>query len=440
MADPTPSTDVEGIDNLEDAEDALISGDRTFTPGSARAAWQYPVFRRIYMGAFASSIGTWMQNVVLGAMAYDMTKSEIFVGVMVLAQLGPLLLLSALGGMLADSLDRKKLLIWLTVEQGVFSALLGLIAFADDPSKVLLVAVVALIGVGNALYAPVFSAVLPVLVDRRDIGGAISLNSVQMNGSRVIGPAIGSFIYAKFGAGWVFELNALSYVAVVLVLLSVTLPPAPDTGKQGLHRLLEGLAVARRDRVVAHCLLVVAIFSFACLPFITQMPAIAQQHLTIDPKSTAYGLLYGAFGLGAVIGALSIGTVFARADKARLTRIATVAFAAMLAVFGVLRSAPFSYPVAVVLGATYFAVITSLSTVLQEAIEDAVRGKVMALWIMGFGGVVPFGGLAGGFLMEHTSIDLVVVSGALIAVALAVLFDIRPERTRRGLRGLASSG
>jgi hypothetical protein len=104
-----------------------------------------------------------------------------------------------------------------------------------------------------------------------------------------------------------------------------------------------------------------------------------------------------------------------------------LAFAAMLVVFGILRSAAPAYAVIVVLGCVYFAVITSLSTVLQEKIDDAVRGKVMALWIMGFGGVVPFGGLMGGWLMEKTSIDLVVGSGAVIALALAAAFDLRPH-------------
>ncbi len=412
---------------LEDAEDALVAGDRTFTPGSVRSAWQHRTFRFVYLGASVSSVGTWMQNVVLGALAYDMTHSAVFVGIMTLAQLGPLLLFSTLGGMLADSVDRRKLLIALTVEQGVLSAVLGFVAFSDDPSKVVMVGIVALIGLGNALYAPVFSAILPVLVPRRDISGAISLNSVQMNGSRVVGPAIGSVLYASVGAGWVFQLNALSYLAIIFVLLRISLPPPPDTGAHGWHRLVGGLAVARVDRVVAQCLIFVATFSLLCLPFITQMPTIADRHFGIAPKSTAYGLLYGAFGLGAVIGALSIGTVFAQADKARLTRMSAVAFAVMLSVFGALRVTWAGYIAVLVLGMVYFAVITSLSTVLQEKIEDKDRGKVMAWWVMGFGGVVPFGGLIGGWLMDWSSIEAVLIAGSLVALGLAAACDLRPK-------------
>ncbi len=419
--------------DFEEAQDALLEGDRVFAPGSARSAWQHRTFRLIYLGAFASNIGTWMQNVVLGALAYELTGSAVFVGIMVFAQLGPLLLFSTLGGMLADGVDRKKLLIILTIEQGVLSSVLGFVAFTDDPSKVLLVAIVALIGIGNALYAPVFSALLPVLVPRADIGGAISLNSVQMNGSRVIGPAIGSLLYASFGAGWVFQLNALSYLAVIFVLLRVTLPAPPDSGGQGLHRLIEGFTVARHNRIVRHCLIVVAVFSLMCLPFITQMPSIASRHFGIGPKSSAYGMLYASFGLGAVIGALSIGTIFARSDKAVLTRVSMVVFAALLAIFGALRITELAYPTAIVLGAAYFAVITSLSTVLQENIEDAVRGKVMAVWIMGFGGVVPIGGLIGGWFMDSVPIAAVVGAGAVVALILAAAFDLRAQDEPAGM-------
>ena len=419
--------------DFEPAEEAMLEGDEPFRPGTARAAWQYPTFRKVYLGAFASNIGTWMQNVVLGALAYELTHSPVFVGIMVFAQLGPLLLLSVVGGILADSVDRKKLLIWLTLEQGFFSAVLGLVAFQAHPSKVALVVVVALIGVGNALYAPVFSAVLPVLVPRRDIAGAISLNSVQMNGSRVVGPAIGALLYAHFGAGWVFELNALSYLAVIIVIARVKLPAPPGSGSQGWHRIVEGFAVARRDRVVRQCLSVIVIFSLTCLPFITQMPLIAGHHLGIAPKSGRYGLLYASFGIGAVAGALSIGTVFASYDKARLCRISMVAFAFLVGTFGVVRAPTIAYPVAVVLGAAYFAVITSLTTVLQEEIDDSVRGKVMALWIMGFGGVVPIGGLIGGWLIERTSIGLVIGGGAVIALILAAVFDLRPEAPSRAV-------
>jgi predicted MFS family arabinose efflux permease len=132
-----------------------------------------------------------------------------------------------------------------------------------------------------------------------------------------------------------------------------------------------------------------------------------------------------------VAGALSIGTLFAGRDKARLTRIGLVVFAGLLAAFSLLRVPLPAYPTIFCVGAAYFAVITSLSTVLQQDLDDSVRGKVMALWIMGFGGTVPFGGLAGGWLAEQTSITVMVLVGAAIAVALAVVFDLRPAPAER---------
>ena len=424
-ADPSPA----GIDErVEDLEDAYLEGDRTFEPGTARAAFSHRTFRTVYLGAFASNIGTWMQNVVLGALAYSLTKSGVFVGIITAAQLGPLLLFSPVGGMIADAFDRKRSLMILCIQQAVFSLVLALVTLPDDPNKAAMVAVVLIIGIGNALYAPIFSAVVPILVPRRDLSGAISLNSVQMNASRVIGPAIGASIYTATGPSLVFVLNAISFSFVIFSLTRVTLPPPVSTGTQGLHRLLEGVEVARRDRVVGQCLIVIFTFSFLCLPFITQMPTIADTNLDIASKSSAYGILYACFGLGAVIGALSIGPVFAASSKPKLTRLGLVGFAVMLMVFGTLAIAAPAYQAILLLGCVYFAVITSLSTVLQQDLDDAVRGKVMALWIMGFGGTVPFGGLAGGWVIEQLGITPMIGIGALISLGLAWWADLLPVR------------
>lgn len=409
-------------ERLEDSPETGV-GPR---PGTARAALQHRDFRTIYLGAFASNIGTWMQNVVLGAVAYSTTESALYLAIVYAAQLGPLLLFSVVGGMLADSFDRKRSLLILSAQQAAFSIVLAVVTLAETPNRALLVLVVLGIGIGNALYAPIFSAVVPVLVPRRDLTGAIALNSVQMNASRVIGPVIGSAIYAAVGPSWVFVLNALSFVAVITVIRRVAFPPAPATGSQGLHRLVEGLRIARSDRVVGHCLIAIFTFSFLCLPFIPQLPKIAADHLAIEPKSGAYGLLYACFGIGAVLGALSIGSIFAGSSMPALTRRAMVGFAVMLVVFGSLRSAAPAYVAITVLGCVYFAVITSLSTTLQQDLDDSVRGKVMALWIMGFGGTVPLGGFAGGAVIEAAGIVPMVLLGAVVALLLAAVLDYRP--------------
>jgi MFS family permease len=423
-----PPPDRAAVDDgsvVEDAIDALEEGDRTIRPGSARAALRHDTFRRVFIGAFLSNIGSWMQNVVLGALAYDL-GGPTFVGVLLFAQLGPLMLFSLVGGLLADVFDRRRLLVTVSVLQGLLSLAVAWVARVDDPSRFALVAIVFLIGVGQAVFGPTYSALLPALVGRDDLPGAISLNSAQMNGSRVIGPVIGAALYVEFGAPWVFIGNAASFLLVIWSLLSVRLPePVPDTsGIRGIRRLGAGFQVARTDRVVGRCLVVIFSYSLLSLPFIGQLPTLADRNLDIAARSTEYGYLYACFGVGALLGALSIGTVLAARSLERVVRVGLLAFAGFLAVFALLRNPLPAYPAILLVGLAYFAVITSLSTVLQQRLDDNNRGRVMALWIMGFGGTVPIGNLLAGPLIEATSITVVVLAGAAIAVLLAWYADL----------------
>lgn len=427
MPSPPPFQDPVASSSVEDVVDALEDGDRAVRTSSARAALRHRTFRRVFIGAFLSNVGSWMQNVVLGALAYDLTQSPTFVGVILFAQLGPLLLFSLVGGLLADVFDRRRLLVTVSVLQGLLSLGLAWVARGTDPSQAALVAIVFLIGVGQAVFGPTYGALLPSLVGRDDLAGAISLNSAQMNGSRVIGPVIGSMLDARFGASAVFVGNAASYLLVIWSLLSVRLPaPVLDTsGSRGFRRLAAGFHAAQRDWVVGRCLVIIFAFSLLSLPFIGQMPTLADRNLGIDPRSEQYGLLYACFGVGALLGALSIGTVLSARSKERVVRIGLVAFAGFLAVFSLIRSPAAAYPAILLVGLAYFAVITSLSTVLQERLDDANRGRVMALWIMGFGGTVPIGNLIAGPLIDATSITAVVLAGAVIALGLAAYAELR---------------
>ena len=406
--------------SVADAEDALLEGDRTFVAGSARAALGYPTFRRIFVGALLSNIGSWMQNVVLGAFALKITGSPVFVSMLGFAQLIPLLLLSIVGGTLADIFDRRKLLILVSIEQTAFALAIAWIASSPNPSHVGLLLCTLGIGIGQAVYAPTFGSLVPQLVDKKDMAGAVSLNSVNMNLSRVIGPAIGGLVYAAYGIAWVFIGNAVSYAFIIGALLSVQLPrvkvdPAAPTG---MRRLLGGFVAARQDHVVGRCLLTMTIFSLFCLCFVTQMPTLALHNLGIDPKSGQYGLLYACFGLGAVTGALSIGTFLAGKSLERITRLGLGGFALALTVFALMRSPVPAYLAAVVVGFFYFGTVTSLATVLQVRLDDRVRGRVMALWVMAFGGTVAIGALISGPLVEATSITAVMLGGAVVAVLL----------------------
>ncbi|MGZ4785102.1 MAG: MFS transporter [Acidimicrobiales bacterium] len=413
--------------SAEDAEDALLEGDRTFAPGTARAALAYPTFRRIFIGAFLSNVGSWMQNVVLGAFAYKITGSPVFVSLIMGAQLVPLLLLSIVGGTLADIFDRRKLLIIVSIEQTFFAVLIAWIAHFPDPSRVGLFLCTLAIGMGQAVYAPTFGSLVPQLVDKQDLAGAVSLNSVNMNLSRVIGPVIGSVIYAELGISWVFIGNAASYLFIIGALLTVQLPRVnvDPTAPRGLQRLLGGFVAARDDRVVGRCLTTMVAFSLFCLMFITQMPALANDNLGMDPKSAEYGMLYACFGLGAVIGALSIGTFLSGRSLERIVRVGLSGFAVSLATFALVRTPIVAYPVVLVVGFFYFAIVTALATVLQVRLDERVRGRVMALWVMAFGGTVSLAAFGSGPLVEATSVTIVMLGGAAIALALIPWADLR---------------
>ena len=232
-----------------------------------------------------------------------------------------------------------------TVEQTLVALIIARLTDAHDPRIGALFAAVLAGGIGQAFYAPTFSALIPTLVERKDLPGAISLNSANMNLSRVIGPAIGGVLYAKVGASWAFVVNAASYLALIWALATVRLPAHHRAEEQGWRRILDGFDVARRDRVVGRCLTTMVLFSFFCLPIAVLMPVLAHNELGIGASTIAYGLLYATFGTGAVIGALSIGTFLAGQQLERVVRFGIGGYAVTLAVFGLLRSPGPAYPV-----------------------------------------------------------------------------------------------
>jgi MFS family permease len=279
------------------------------------------------------------------------------------------------------------------------------------------------------MFGPAYSAILPGLVGKEDLPGAISLNSAQMNASRVIGPVIGGLLYSAIGPAWVFAGNAATYLFVVVALMMVTLPAVPRIATHAgrWRQLTAGITVARTDPVVGRCLVTVFLFSLLALAFIGQMPVVAAHNLGINlSKSADYGILYACFGAGALAGAISIGTVFAHTSKPLLVRVCLVGYSLSLCAFALQRSTvPADVNVAVT-GAFYFAFITALNTTLQSRLHENVRGRVMALWMMGFGGTVGIGNLIFGPVVAAVGITNVLLFGSVVALGLAWYADVRP--------------
>jgi len=406
------------------------------TPGSARAALSYPDFRRMWAASFGSNIGTWMQNVVLPVYVLDRTDSASIVGIMVFAQLGPLLFLSIPAGVIADRFDRRRWLIAMQLVQLAFSLLLAPLAAADAPIAWLFVAALG-VGVGNALNAPAWSAMLPGLVARADIPGSVSLNSVMINGSRVLGPIMVA-VLRSVGASTpqIFMINAVTYLIVVAALLRtpirrVTAPVTEGTRRQ----LTAGLRIVRANPVLARLIVSLCTFSLFSLPYVGLFAPVARRNFGISKDSTTYEWLYAVWGLGAAVGGLAIGTVFVHVDKRRLVRLGFASFAISLAAFALAREPIGAFVTAVFLGASYFGTTTAMNTILQSRLADHERGRVMSLWFMAFGGTVPVGNMVFGPVIDAVGARWVLLGGAAWALVLAMWCDVAAIDRRSAAQG-----
>ncbi len=387
--------------------------------GTTRDALAVPAFRRIYIASFISNSGRWMQMIAIGVLGWEITGSNAYLGQLIFAQLIPMAFLSLLGGSLADTMDRRRLLTITQAWQMAFSLLLAVLLLDGEIDRTVLLLIVFVTGLGQGIYAPVFNSVLPTLVGTRNLTAAVSLNSVQVNAARIIGPAIGGFLVSRFGFAEVFALNGISYVAVIAAVL-VTNFPRPAPARRSLReRVLGGFIVASRSAQVGRPLLVMTAFSLMCMPFIGQLPAIAEQQLGIDARSTAYGYFYAAFGVGALVGAGVVGTVLLRVDKVQVTRATLALFAVSLGWLSIVDAIDVAYAAIFFVGLFYFALPTTLNTLWQQHVDDSIRGRVSALWVLSFGGTVPIANLIAGPAVEATSLEAVMLFGALAATVMA---------------------
>ena len=331
--------------------------------------------------------------------------------------------------MLADKVPRLPFLVAMQSLQMLFSIVLAVLVATEQPIWTLF-ATSLVIGIGNAMNAPALQASVPLLVDRADLAGAVSLNSVMMNGSRVLGPALAAVLaLAGFTTAHLFLVNAATYPFLIAALLLVHIPDARgDHPEEGWRRLLTGVNIARRRRVLSRALITMTVFSAVSLVFIGLFPSVARRNFAIDPDGGPYKILYTTWGVGALLGALAVGTVLGQLDRRRLIVTGFVVFAVSLAVFAVVRTPGPAYPVAFVLGFAYFMTATSLITVFQENLADTERAAVMPLWFMSFGGTIPIGNLIFGPVVDAIGARWVLGLGAVTALGLAWWCDLRRLR------------
>ena len=411
--------------------------------GTIGAVLRVPDFRLLWSALTLSATGSWMQTVILPAYIDQRTKSPTWVGLFIFAQLGPVLLLSIPGGVLADRFFRRGWIATMQTVQLIASIVLAVLVAHHAPVAAIFAAQL-FGGIGNALNNPAMQGTLPNMVDPRDIAGVVSLNSVMINGTRVLGPVLAVGLdRLGFSLRDILLVNAASFLFVVVAVFAVHLPvESPATAERGLRNLTHGLRLARHRSIVGRLVVGMAVFSFFCLPFVGLFAPITRLNLGLDSGSAAYKWLYATWGCGALAGALTLGTVFAHADKRRLIRPLLLAFAATLAGFTLLRSVPPAFPVGFVLGATYFAMATAMLTVIQDNLRGAERARVMSLWFMSFGGTVAIGNLVFGPVVERFGARPVLLVGVGFALALSWWCDVarREVRTLADERLLAERG
>jgi MFS family permease len=400
-------------------------------PGTARSALAYRDFRLVWIGLFASNIGSWMQNLALPAYVDARTGSATAVAVLMFAQLGPLLILAIPGGVIADRVPRRPWLLSMQASQMVFSVVLAFLVAKDSALGFIFLAQLG-VGIGNALNAPAFQASIPLLVPRHELAGAISLNSISLNGSRVIGPALAAVLMLwGVTTAQLFLINAATFLFVIAALLRVALPDVRGTHpERGWRRTLTGFRIARERPVLTRLLFTMASFSFACLVYVALFASVARLNFGISPVGSLYKWLYAVWGLGAVTGALAVGSFLSSRPRRMLIVRGFVGFSLSLAVFALVRSPWLAFPVGFVLGFFYFVIATAMLTVFQENMRDTERASVMPLWFMAFGGTVTLGGLAFGPIVDLIGARWVLLVGAAWALFLARWCDLdrlRPE-------------
>ena len=390
-----------------------------FRPGSARSALSYPHFRRIFIASFGSNIGSWIQNVVLPIYIYERTGKASIVALLILAQMGPLLLLAIPAGVIADSVDRRKWLAAMQVVMLTFSVVLAALARVDAPIWALFLAQLG-VGIGGAMNMPAWSAMLPSLVPRADLPGAMSLNSTLINGSRVVGPILVA-VFAPLGAqAWhFFAFNAVTYLLVVWALTRIKVPAHQRDMSRGWQRFTFAFRVARDRPVVRRLILTLALYSLISLPYIGLFPAITELNFGVVGSTALYKWLYATWAFGAALGGLALGTVFVGRDPRVLIRWGFVANAMAMAGFAASRSVVPAFITGFALGASYFFTTTAMSTVMQGRLQPHERGRTMALWFMAFGGTVPIGNMLFGPLVDRYGSRWLLFVGAAWALVMA---------------------
>jgi MFS family permease len=379
-------------------------------------------YRLFWSGSLIANLGVWMQTTALGWLVYDMTRKPSLLGTISFAGNMPILFFGLVGGAIADRASRRAIML----------GSLGMIACAALTLAVLtatghitvghIVAISMVAGLGNALFGPAMQAVIPSIVGQGELLAAISLNSVQFNLARTVGPALAGLAYGPIGPAGCFALNAAGFLAMIFMIARVRMPRHVAIAAPPVTRALrEGIAYARRHEVIGPALVLASVMSVFGFPYIVLLPAIARD--TLHLQAWGLGCLLACVGGGAVVGGLGLSALGDVAPKEVVATASAVLFGITLAAFAVVRSASGFGLLLFAMGVQQTACVASINTTIQLIVHDGMRGRVMSMMTVILFGFATVGALLIGFIGERIGVpDALAGGGVVIAcVATAVL-------------------
>lgn len=386
------------------------------------SAMRYPNYRLWFFGQLISLTGSWTQTAAQGYLLYEMTQSAAFLGYLGFANGAPTWLFTLYAGVIADRMPRRTLLMIIQGAFMIFALVTAWLIFsgAIEPWHILVLS--AFSGIANAFDAPVRHAFVANLVERKDLTNAIALNATMFNSAVVIGPAIGGVIYAVFGPGWCFTINAITYLAVIVALMLMRLEPHQPRASRSsvLADVGEGLSYARTNPTILLLILGLAMASLFGFGSMSISPAWAVNILGGDVRTNS--LLLSARGAGSVIGALVVATLAYRPFKGRLWLVGATIPPVALILFALARWLPYSLAALVLFGLGQMIFLNTTNALVQTQVSNELRGRVMSIYTLVMFGCFPIGSLLAGSMAQWFSEPVAIFINA--ACLMAFVFFI----------------
>jgi MFS family permease len=357
-------------------------------------------FALFWVGNFLSNIGTWMQTIALGWVILVKTNSPFLLGLNGFLSQIPAFLFAIPGGAIADRLSRRRLMLLAQVSMMILALVLAVMTSFNriNVAEILLISFLA--GVAAALNYPAYQSLYPDLVKREDLVNAVALNSAQFNMSRAIGPTLAGLTLGSLGAAVCFYLNSVSFLALIIALLIIVIPPREiQKGPSFWSAVMDGMRYYHQNPLFIILLTIPAFLSLLGLPFIVLMPIYARDLIKVGASGLGY-LMAGA-GLGAVISALML-AAWTKPDQRRGGTILISASIFSLALILLARAHEFwwAFFLLVILGATMVGSLTLTNMTLQMSSPPMLRGRIMSLFFMAMTGLLPFGSLQAGVVAQ----------------------------------------